>query len=193
MKRPFPVSGRALAGLALLLALPAALAGSSAPSPGVVDLDDGAEPSPPAAAPSPATRAYSPYAGRTYPTRVFFGDTHLHTSNSGDAFLAGDRLGPEQAYRFAHGEEVVSSTGVPAKLARPLDFLVISDHAEGLGLMAEVAAGNPAFRGEPTLDRWAAMIKAGLAESAKAANEGWSLSRTTPCRQCSRIPRWWVL
>jgi hypothetical protein len=170
MSVPFSVSGRALLGLTLLLALPAALAGSSPASPGLVDLDDGVEP-PAAATPSPVTRAYSPHAGRTYPTRVYFGDTHLHSSNSGDAFLAGDRLGPEQAYRFARGEEVVSSTGVPAKLARPLDFLVIADHAEGLGLMAEVAAGHPAFRGVPLLDRWARMMKAGMAESAKAANE----------------------
>jgi hypothetical protein len=168
---PFPVSGRALAGLALLLALPTALASSSPPSPGLVDLDDGVVPPQTASTPSPATRAYSPHAGRTYPTRVYFGDTHLHTSNSGDAFMGGDRLGPEQAYRFARGEEVVSSTGVPAKLARPLDFLVITDHAEGLGLMAEVAASNPAFRGEPTLDRWAGMMKGGMAEAAKAANE----------------------
>ena len=79
---------------------------------------------------------YSPYAGRKYPTRVYFGDTHHHTSNSGDAFTGGDRLGPEDSYRFARGEEVVSSSGVPVKLSRPLDFLVVSDHAEGLGLMA---------------------------------------------------------
>jgi hypothetical protein len=163
--------GRALAALAVLVALPAALAGSSPPSPGLVDLDEVVEPPAAAAAPSPATRGYSPYAGRTYPSRVYFGDTHLHTSNSGDAFMGGDRLGPEQAYRFARGEEVVSSTGVPAKLARPLDFLVITDHAEGLGLMAEVADSNPAFRGEPTLDRWARMMKGGMAEAAKAANE----------------------
>ncbi|MGA8053027.1 MAG: DUF3604 domain-containing protein, partial [Burkholderiales bacterium] len=58
-------------------------------------------------------KRYSPYAGRKYPTRVYFGDTHHHTANSGDAFMAGDRLSPEQAYRFARGEEVISSTGVP--------------------------------------------------------------------------------
>ena len=92
---------------------------------------------------SPAARGYSPYAGRKYPTRPLFGDTHHHTSNSGDAFMAGDRLTPEEAYRFARGEEVVSSTGVPAKLSRPMDFLVISDHAEGLGLMFEVLKATP--------------------------------------------------
>ena len=96
-------------------------------------------------------KKYSPYAGRKFPTRVFFGDTHHHTANSGDAFMAGDRLTPEQAYRFARGEEVVSSTGVPAKLSRPLDFLVVSDHAEGLGVMFQVYEGNPAFMSDPTL------------------------------------------
>ena len=97
-------------------------------------------------------KKYSPYAGRKYPTRVYFGDTHNHTNNSGDAFMGGDTLTPEQAYRFARGEEVISSTGVPAKLSRPLDFLVVSDHAEGLGVMTQVVAGNPAFTSDPTLD-----------------------------------------
>ena len=46
-------------------------------------------------------KKYSPYAGRKFPTRVFFGDTHHHTANSGDAFMAGDRLTPEQAYRLS--------------------------------------------------------------------------------------------
>ena len=79
----------------------------------------------------PTGVSYSPYANRDYPTRVYFGDTHHHTANSGDAFMNGDRLSPEDAYRFARGEQVVSSTGLPVKLVRPLDFLVISDHAEG--------------------------------------------------------------
>ncbi len=159
-----------LPSVLVVLLLPAALAQSAPPKPGLVDTDDGIDP-PQAAAPNPATRAYSPYAGRRHPSRVYFGDTHLHTANSGDAFLGGDRLGPEQAYRLARGEEVVSSTGVPVRLSRPLDFLVIADHAEGLGLMAEVYAGNPAFKGDALLDRWARMMRSGLAESAKAANE----------------------
>ena len=48
-------------------------------------------------------RPYSPYAGRNYPTRPFFGDTHLHTSFSMDGGAAGARLGPVEAYRFAKG------------------------------------------------------------------------------------------
>ena len=172
MKAHSSCHSRFLALLLSLLTLPAALAQSSPALKGLVDDADGdAQPQGPSSRADAKAKAYSPYAGRSYPTRVYFGDTHLHTSNSGDAFMAGDRLGPEQAYRFARGEEVVSSTGVPAKLSRPLDFLVIADHAEGLGLMTEVAAGNPAFKGEPLLDRWAAMMRGGMAESAKAANE----------------------
>jgi hypothetical protein len=124
-----------------------------------------------AAPPSPAMLKYSPYAGRKFPTRVYFGDTHHHTSNSADAFLAGNRMGPEEAYRFARGEEVVSTTGVPVKLSRPLDFLVVSDHAEGLGVMYEVLKGNPALVSDPTLARWATALKAGGEEAAKAKNE----------------------
>ena len=116
-------------------------------------------------------KKYSPYAGRKFPTRVFFGDTHHHTANSGDAFMAGDRLTPEQAYRFALGEEVVSSTGVPARLSRPMDFLVITDHAEGLGLMYQVYNGNPAFASDPTLMRWGAAMKAGGKEAGDTMNE----------------------
>jgi hypothetical protein len=77
---------------------------------------------------------YSPYPRQDFPDQVFFGDTHLHTSYSTDAGMVGCTLGPEDAYRFARGETVVSSTGVPARLRRPYDFLVVSDHSENLGL-----------------------------------------------------------
>lgn len=116
-------------------------------------------------------KKYSPYAGKTYPMHVYFGDTHHHTANSGDAFMGGDKLGPEQAYRFARGEEVISSTGVPVKLSRPLDFLVISDHAEGLGLMFQVANGNPAFAADDTLTRWGKALQTGGKAQQDAMNE----------------------
>ena len=114
---------------------------------------------------------YSPYADKDYPTEAFFGDTHHHTANSGDAFMNGDRLGPADAYRFARGEQVVSSSGVPVKLSRPLDFLVISDHAEGLGVMYEVYNENPNFMANDTLKRWSQMMKAGGKEASDAMNE----------------------
>jgi len=81
----------------------------------------------------PKKSGYSPYPEVTYPNRVYFGDTHLHTTYSADAGMIGNTLGPEEAYRFAKGQMVKSSTGVQARLARPLDFLVVADHAENLG------------------------------------------------------------
>ncbi len=90
-----------------------------------------------------AEKEYSPYLNHNYPDRVFWGDTHVHTSYSTDAGLFGNRLGPEEAYRFAKGEIVTSSTGVRARLLRPLDFLVISDHAENLGLSPMIAESYP--------------------------------------------------
>ena len=95
--------------------------------------------------PGPLTRkvTYSPYPDKTFPNRVFFGDTHLHTSYSTDAGMIGNTLGPEEAFRFARGEQVTSSTGLPAKLGRPIDFLVVADHAENFGLAPAIADSNP--------------------------------------------------
>jgi len=114
---------------------------------------------------------YSPYAEKSYPQNVYFGDTHNHTANSGDAFMGGDRLGPEQAYRLARGEELVSSTGVPIKLSRPLDFLVVSDHVEGLGLMYEIYNGNEKLLADETIRGWNKAMHAGGKEAAEATNE----------------------
>ena len=86
---------------------------------------------------------YSPYAGRRYPTRPFFGDEHVHTGWSADAGAAGATLGPEEATRFARGEEVTSSTGQPAQLGTPLDWVAITDHSDGMGVITEIKAGNP--------------------------------------------------
>ena len=83
----------------------------------------------PTGSPSAAAKAYSPYAGRSFPTRVLWGDTHLHSANSGDAFTTGNRFTPEQTYRIARGEEVISATGLPARLSRPIDFVVLSVRA----------------------------------------------------------------
>lgn len=88
---------------------------------------------------------YSPYLDRGYPDRVYFGDTHCHTAMSTDAGMIGTRLGPEEAYRFARGEEVTTNTGLRARLQRPLDFLVVADHSENLGLATMIAESNPAL------------------------------------------------
>ena len=114
---------------------------------------------------------YSPYAGRNFPTRVLWGDTHLHTANSLDAAAFGNTLGPEPAYRFARGEEVVSSSGQTVRLSRPLDFLVVADHAEGLGSVEELKKGNPSLMADPTLRRWHDLMAAGGESAFKAAFE----------------------
>lgn len=74
----------------------------------------------------PAKPPYSPYAGRNFPTRPYFGDTHTHTSFSMDAGAFGARLGPKDAYRFAKGDEVVASSGQRVKLSRPLEGFVLA-------------------------------------------------------------------
>src|SRR5688572_19211796 len=86
---------------------------------------------------------YSPYAGRVFPQRPLWGDQHVHTGWSMDAGVAGATLSPEDAVRFARGEEVTATSGQPVKLARPLDWIVVTDHSDGMGLIAEMKAGNP--------------------------------------------------
>ena len=88
-------------------------------------------------------KEYSPYLDRGFPQRVFWGDTHVHTAYSTDAGIVGCIRDPEDAYRFAMGEEVVSNTGMRAKIMKPLDFLVVSDHAENLGLAPMIKESNP--------------------------------------------------
>ncbi|MDX1395039.1 MAG: DUF3604 domain-containing protein [Gemmatimonadota bacterium] len=106
-------------------------------------------------------RPYSPYAGGAIPTRVFFGDTHLHTSFSMDAGAFGARLDPVDAYRFARGEEVESSAGGRARLARPLDFLVVADHSDNMGFFPDLFAGDPEILRDDTGKRWYDMIQSG--------------------------------
>ena len=88
-------------------------------------------------------KEYSPYVEDYHPQNVYFGDTHLHTSWSTDAGMAGARLGPDEAYRAARGEEVTSYAGWKFKLIRPLDFIVVADHAENLGLADFIRRSDP--------------------------------------------------
>jgi hypothetical protein len=104
---------------------------------------------------------YSPYAGRNFPTRPFFGDTHLHTSFSMDAGAFGARLSPRDAYRFARGEEVTASSGQPVKLSRPLDFLVVADHSDNMGFFPDLFAGKPEMLADSTGRKWYDMIQSG--------------------------------
>ena len=106
-------------------------------------------------------KPYSPYVDQHFPQRVFFGDTHHHSSFSVDSGMFGNTLGPEESFRFARGEEVISSTGLRAKLIRPLDFLVVSDHAEYLGLSDLLAKGDPQLLATEAGKEWYASFQAG--------------------------------
>ncbi|MGH8863918.1 MAG: DUF3604 domain-containing protein, partial [Burkholderiales bacterium] len=117
----------------------------------------------------PAKPPYSPYVDRNFPTRPFFGDTHLHTAVSFDAGAFGARLGPRDAYRFARGEQITSNTGQSAKLSRPLDFLVVADHSDNMGFFPDLFAGKPEVLADPTGRKWYDMIHSG--KGAEAAME----------------------
>ncbi len=114
-------------------------------------------------------KAYSPYAQRSFPDRVFWGDTHLHTRLSADAGLFGNTLGLEAAYRFARGEEVVSSTNQPVRLSRPLDWLVIADHSDMMGFAEDLAKGAPNILKYPEGERWYEGLEKGGEAAADAA------------------------
>jgi hypothetical protein len=114
-------------------------------------------------------KAYSPYAERNFPIRVFWGDTHLHTGLSMDAGLFGARLGLDDAYRFARGEQVMASSGQPARLSRPLDWLVIADHSDGMGFFGDLAAGDPEIIKFDQGKRWFDGLQTGGDASVEAA------------------------
>ena len=73
----------------------------------------------------------------------------------------GTKLGPEDSFRFARGEEVISNTGLRAKLARPIDFLVVSDHAEYLGIADQIRKADPDLLKTKYGKRWYDMYQAG--------------------------------
>jgi hypothetical protein len=106
-------------------------------------------------------RHYSPFLDQAYPNQVFWGDTHLHTSYSTDAGMIGNTLGPDEAFRFARGEKVRASVGEFAQLVRPLDFLVVADHAENLGLAPMIEESNPGLLANEWGRKLHDLVKAG--------------------------------
>jgi hypothetical protein len=106
-------------------------------------------------------KVYSPYAKRDFATNVYFGDTHLHTDMSMDAGAFGNRLGLDEAYRFARGEQVRSTRGGPVRLLRPLDFLVVSDHSDNMGFFPDMLDGAKHILSDPTGKDWYNRVKAG--------------------------------
>lgn len=115
-----------------------------------------------------AQPSYSPYAGRNFPTRPLWGDTHLHTALSLDARAAGVILTHDDAYNFAKGEEITTSNGMRARIGQPLDWLVITDHSDAMGAMNEVVAGNPTLMTDATVRDWHERINQGGAVALEA-------------------------
>ena len=109
----------------------------------------------------PPKKEYSPYVDDYYPNRVYFGDIHLHSDWSTDAGMIGATLGPDEAYRASRGERVTSHSGLEFKLIRPLDFVVLSDHAENLGIADFIRRSDPLILSNKVGKRWHDLNKAG--------------------------------
>ena len=102
-----------------------------------------------------AQPSYSPHAGTDFPRQVHWGDTHVHSAWSVDAGNQGNlEIGPGEAYRFARGEEITAHNGMAVKLRRPLDFFLLSDHAEFLGVLPRLDEGDPLARSTEGGERW---------------------------------------
>jgi hypothetical protein len=105
---------------------------------------------------------YSSPVSADYPKNVYWGDTHLHTRNSADAYSLGNlNLTPTDAYRFARGQKITAHNGMQAQLRRPLDFLVVSDHAEYLAGYYRFDVADPLVVGTAVGDQWKVFMAEG--------------------------------
>jgi hypothetical protein len=140
--------------------------------------------------PKGVEQPFSPYAGRDFPTKVFWGDTHLHTAVSVDAGTM-NRVGQEDAYRFARGEEITTTGGLRARLSRPLDFLVVSDHAEMYGLMPKLLRGDQEILSQTKGKEWYGELQSGNRDRvfAVAMDIVGSLSKKEPPLRADKIVR----
>jgi len=117
----------------------------------------------------PENKPYSPYAERSFPERPLWGDSHLHTGLSMDAGAFGNRVGLADAYRLAMGEQVTASSGQPVRLSRPLDWLAITDHSDGMGLIQDMLVAAPIITKYEQGERWSNAIRAGGQEAVEGA------------------------
>lgn len=124
--------------------------------------------------------------------KVYWGDEHVHSGWSGDAGLAGNVLPPEQAVRFARGEEVKTTTGAMARLERPLDWMALTDHSDGMGTINMVREGNPEFMSDANAKRWGEMMDAGGEQAAKAAREVINAQATRTLPKIFMNPKWMI-
>jgi len=112
-------------------------------------------------------KPYSPYANQNFPTKVLFGDVHVHTAISADAGGSGTRLMPRDAYRFARGEQLMSNSGQPIRISQPYDFMAVADHTDGMGMIGDVLAGAPNIMTDP----FGRELNAAFNEGGEAAKE----------------------
>ena len=85
-----------------------------------------------------------------------------------DAGGFGNRVPPSDAYRLARGEQIVSSSGLPVRLSRPLDWLAITDHSDGMGLIDDLLDGSPVVTKFEQGTRWSKGFRAGGEEAVGA-------------------------
>lgn len=112
--------------------------------------------------PAFAAQEYSQPVGQDYPKNLYWGDTHLHTRNSADAYSLGNmNLTPADAYRFAQGQAVTAHNGMRVQLRRPLDFLVVSDHSEYLGGYYRFNVGDPIVTETAAGQQWKGYLEEG--------------------------------
>ena len=118
------------------------------------------------------------------PTRLYWGDTHVHTSYSADAYFLQNRsAGPDTAYRWAKGLPVVHpSTGARVQIHTPLDFLVVADHAEMLGVPLRLMQGDPELTATATGRKWVAMMREGRGAEVFEQEFGAAINDNAPVR-----------
>lgn len=135
----------------------------------------------------PSSPAYSPVVAAKYPRRVYWGDLHLHTQCSADAYSLGTKhMTPADAFRFARGEAVKTETGQPARLKLPLDFLAVTDHAEYLGAFFHAGKRTPEVMQTSVGARWAGYLANG--EDSKLFTEFADALVGRGSREDSRLP-----
>ena len=111
---------------------------------------------------------YSPYVDQHFPQRVLWGDAHHHTSLSVDSGMIGNNNSPDVSFRLARGEEVTSNSGLRVQLVRPLDFLVVTDHAEYLGIAKLLNEADPALLATDVGKEWYAKMNGSPQEAWQA-------------------------
>jgi len=141
-------------------------------------------------APPAAGQPSDPAQVQRYPNRTaLFGDLHVHTSWSADAYTGGNRLGPNSAYAFARGEAVELQTGIVTQLAAPLDFVALTDHAEGFGNhLSCTIAGGPEFDTDQCRD-----LRSGDTDQQAMLERAFAIAGTRPMprdpEQCADLER----